>query len=138
MASGNGTSNNVQAPLGGERLIDGDIVAALMGGGGVDYAGALTATPGGDQDDSVALSPISQVDVVATNGDGALLPVASAGRWCMVANADAGQSMKVFAQGSDTINGVAGATGVDMALGENAVFFCAEAGKWRGGVLTAF
>lgn len=138
MSNGNGTSNNVQRPMSGERLIDGEIIAALMEGKGLDYSNGLTAKASGTQANSTPLSAVSQVDTVVTNGDGVLLPVATAGRFAFVSNNDAGQSMKVFAQGSDTINGTAGATGIDVAQTENAVFFCAEAGEWRGGVLTAF
>ena len=52
-----------------------------------------------------------------------------------VANAGA-SSMQVFGNGSNTINGTAGATGVAQANGKSALYVAAANGKWYR-ILTA-
>lgn len=70
-------------------------------------------------------------DTVVGANDSGQLPAASPGSTCYVANNGA-QTLTVFGKSgrTDTINGTAGATGVDQATGVHAVYFCAEEGKW--------
>lgn len=72
---------------------------------------------------------ISNVTTVAGAADSVLLPAALAGRICYLSNAGA-NSMQVFGQGTDTINGVATGTGVAQGNGLSAVYFCVADGAW--------
>jgi|GEM_PF-2529485 len=64
------------------------------------------------------------------SGTGAVLPVAAGGMSIVVMNAGA-NSLQVYGNGSDTINGVAGATGVALAAGKTAEYFTTVAGAWH-------
>jgi hypothetical protein len=63
-------------------------------------------------------------------GDGVMLLPATAGDFLVVINNTA-NIIQVYGNGSDTVNGVAGATGVALPQGDAAVFFCASAGVWN-------
>lgn len=130
-------STNYTPPDAGPRLIDGKAVADLLGLKGFNYQGSLTATPSGTQSNSQALlGGVNEVSTSAADTDGALLPPAAAGSIVILQNTDSAQDVTVFAQGSDTINGTAGATGVAIGQGLTAIFTCARAGIWRAGVLS--
>jgi len=66
---------------------------------------------------------------------GAVLPATAAGLSFTIANAGA-NTLTVYATGSDTINGTAGATGVSLAAGKTATYYSASTGTWHG-VLSA-
>lgn len=94
---------------------------------------ALTAFAGGGQANATQLlNGLNRVTVVATNDDSVQLPAAVAGTVVGLKNADAAQSIKVFGKNgrSDTINGTAGATGVDQAAGASALYICFVDGAW--------
>lgn len=97
-------------------------IVALAGGG------LSAATP-------VLVNGANEVITVASGADSVVLPKALPGMVVFVANAGA-NSMKVFANGSDTINGTAGATGVDQANAKNALYVAADLGQWYR-ILTA-
>lgn len=99
---------------------------------------ALTAHAGGTQAAALALtSKFNVVSTVATAGDSVKLPPAVVGLTVIVVNADSADSMQVFGAGTDTINGVATATGVSQAAGTLVVYRCNAAGKWITGATTS-
>ncbi len=115
----------------GPRLIDGSNLNEAFAYPKVAYKNGITATPSGTVADSVELTEtISRVTAVATAADGVLLPAAVPGAMMIVINADAADSMTVFAKGGSTINGTAGATGVAQAAGITALYVCAVLGEW--------
>jgi hypothetical protein len=89
------------------------------------FAG-LTATPSGTQTTSQVLKgTINEFTTVANAADGATLPPCiKAPTRRMVMNEAASNAMQVFASGSETINGVAGATGISVAAGARNEFIC--------------
>jgi hypothetical protein len=93
----------------------------------------ITAYAGGGQTNAVALTAtFNNVATVATASDSVKLPLAVAGLWVAVRNGSA-NSLQVFGAGTDTINGVATATGVALATVTSGLYFCtasAPAGKW--------
>jgi hypothetical protein len=91
----------------------------------------LTAFAGGGQTGALQLTgDMAEVTTVATAADSVKLPPALAGRTYYLVNAAASNSMQVFGNGTDTINGVATATGVAQAAGKSATYFCCAAGNW--------
>lgn len=92
----------------------------------------VTAGAGGTRALAYAIKAAqTQVSVVATANDAVVLPVAYPGCVACILNDDAADSLQVFANGSDTINATAGATGVALAAGAAAMFVCIVANKWR-------
>lgn len=86
---------------------------------------AVTARAGGGQANATQLEyGISNVTVVATAADSVKLPPAIPGSYCYVRNSDAADSMTVFGYGTDTIDGVASATGNAQAAGKGKLYFC--------------
>lgn len=93
-------------------------------------ANALTAFAGGGQASATQLAAgINRVTTVATIADSVKLPAATAGAQIVVINA-AANSMQVFGAGTDTINGVATATGVAQMGNSLVIYVCAVAGSW--------
>lgn len=101
-------------------------------------AASITATAGGTR---AAALPIRQaqtlIAVCATAGDSVMLPPAVGGQSLYIANGGAASS-QLFADinTSDTINGVAAATGIALAAGKAMTLFSPIAGAWFG-VLSA-
>lgn len=106
----------------------------------------LTAHAGGGQANATLLAyGVNEVSTVTNVNDSVKLPPAVGGAVVFVANT-AANSAQVFGDStaSDTINGVATGTGVALASGKNATFFCIQTansglsipGRWRM-VLTA-
>lgn len=88
-------------------------------------AGATVLTAGMNRvDTSTAPSAGS------TLGDGVALPAAVGGQQVVVINNTA-NPIQVYPNGSDTLNGVAGATGVPLAPGDVAFIMSAGAGTWN-------
>ncbi len=58
-----------------------------------------------------------------------MLPAAVAGDLRIVFN-DGAAATQVFANGSDTIDGTAGATGVPLTNAKRAMFVCLTTGAW--------
>lgn len=91
---------------------------------------ALTALAGGGQTGATQLNPgINRVSVVATAADSVALPAAAPEEVVIVIN-DAALAMQVFGTGSDTINGIAAATGFSQPGKSVHTYVCATAGKW--------
>ena len=90
----------------------------------------LTALAGGGQTGATALTAIfNNVTTVATQGNSVALPASVAGADIVVTNSGA-NAMQVFGAGTDTINGIATATGISQAPGTTARYICYVAGNW--------
>jgi hypothetical protein len=93
----------------------------------------VTARAGGGQANATQLTGnIATVTTVATAADSVKLPLGRAGAVFAMWNTTA-TSMTVYGAGTDTINGIATATGVAQAGGTKAVYFCtsdAPAASW--------
>lgn len=77
--------------------------------------------------------PVTRVDVstsTAGTGDGVILPVVSSGANVVTVINNTTNPIQVYAQGSDTINGIAGATGVAQSPGTTAMYVCAAPALW--------
>jgi hypothetical protein len=94
----------------------------------------IVAHAGGGQTSATALTVyMNEVGTVVTAADSVKLPLAVNGLELILSNS-AANSMQVFGSGTDTINGVATATGVAQAGGICALYICtksAPAGTWR-------
>lgn len=92
----------------------------------------ITAHAGGGKASATQLSATKffhRISTVANGADSVLMPPATAGQMCYVRN-DGAQFAQVFGQGTDTINGIATATGNVLQNGSGALFFCTTAGAW--------
>jgi hypothetical protein len=67
----------------------------------------------------------------AGNGQlAAAFPMSQIGQGIFVFNSATGNTIQVYAAGSDTIDGVAGATGVPLSNNKRCIYFCIAAGVW--------
>lgn len=121
----------------GFRLEDGDALNEALATPQLQTHANITALAGGALSASTPVLTLgaNEVTTVASSGDSVVLPKAVLGAVIFVANAGA-NSMQVFANGSDTINGTAGATGVAQANAKSALYVAADAGQWYR-ILTA-
>lgn len=91
----------------------------------------LTAKASGTQANSTKLtSMVNRVTTVASVADGVLLPPASILGLSIGVINGAANLMQVFAQGTDTINAVAGATGVPQMANSAVYYLCVASGVW--------
>jgi len=96
----------------------------------VAYASGVTAKASGTVANSTPITEtITQVDTVASSGDGVLLPYPNVGQTFVLIN-NGSNPMTVFVAGGGTLNGTAGATGVSQSNGKTAEYFCAKVGTW--------
>jgi len=96
----------------------------------LNVASGLTATPSGTQSTSMPIGAlISEFANIASNGDGALLPKATAGVSLMIANASA-KSLNLFPQVGEKVNGVQDSA-FALAAGKNCLLFATAAASWR-------
>ena len=97
---------------------------------------AITATAGGTKAAAYQLTAtVNRLSVVASAGDSVLLPKApSIGQMVQVIN-DGAQNADIYGNGTDTIDGVATATGVVLSAASRSLFVCtgfsAGAYAWR-------
>jgi len=92
----------------------------------------VVATPAGTAVTSLLVSSANvNITAVATAADGIRLPPAVAGMEIAIVNSDAADAAQIFANGSDTINATAGATGVSLAAGAAIILRCIKTGNWR-------
>lgn len=107
-------------------------VATILKLSGVENT--ITAHAGGTQADAFALSAtksIHNVTVVGTDADSVKLPAATgSGVVHWIKNSDAAQSLQLFAADTETIDGVASATGVAIAAGKSRICVDFAAGLW--------
>lgn len=91
-------------------------------------AAALTAHAGGTQAAGLQLAAMMNfIGTCASVGDSVLLPAAIKGMQVFVYNGGAAAAA-VFGNGTDTINGIATATGVPLPAGTGAWFECSASG----------
>lgn len=90
----------------------------------------ITAYASGGQTSATPLvSEMNRVTTAASAGASVLLPVSAAGLTIIIENAGA-NPIQVFGNGTDTINGVAYATGVSQMPQSVAIYTCYTAGAW--------
>lgn len=128
-----GVAQDVQAQnlsmAAGKFIID-SALAAITAGTTRTQAGATVLTAQNSRVDT-ATAPAAG----STLGDGVALMASAAGLDVLVHNNTA-YPIQVYGNGSDTINGISGATGVAVPPGDIALFACMVAGAWQyeGGV----
>jgi hypothetical protein len=113
----------------GNQLFDPSIAAM---GGGRSYASALTARAGGGRPNATKVTAaVNRITVCATAADSVSIPPAVGGQVIYVVNNGA-SACQVFADPStsDTINGIAAATGVSLAAAKSATFASPGPGIW--------
>lgn len=91
---------------------------------------SIAAFAGGGQSSAVQLkSEMNRITTVATAGDSVKLPPSIAGLTIIIENAAANPA-QVYGAGTDTINGVATATGVSQMASSVVIYTCYTAGAW--------
>jgi hypothetical protein len=131
-----GTTYTIGA--GGLVVINSQYLADAMNAGfsvPSSYTGAvaanLTANVTGTQAGATALGyGINQIATSGAAAAAAALPAAVPGAYVTVIN-DGANTVQIFGSGTDTINGVASATGVTQTPSSEITYWCAVAGQWR-------
>lgn len=91
----------------------------------------LTAHSGGGQTNALKLTAmINRVTTVGAAADSVRLPPSQPGMTVTVINDAAVNSMTVYGDGTDTIDGVATGTGNALAAAHRGVYVCYAAGTW--------
>lgn len=109
---------------------DGNALNNQLGYPTTSSENSIIATGSGTQTSSYRITAhISRVTSVVTGADGITLPSALPGKSYVVINSG-GNSMTVFGNGTDTINGTAGATGVAQSNTTIKIYFCPIMGAW--------
>ncbi|CAL4866744.1 hypothetical protein MMA231_00988 [Asticcacaulis sp. MM231] len=95
----------------------------------------ITAFAGGGQASArPLLYTRNRVTIAASAGNSVRLPFSEPGMEVSITNSTA-NAIQVFGNGTDTINGVATATGVSLPAGKKGVYSSEVAGQWYGGYL---
>jgi hypothetical protein len=96
----------------------------------ISFINNLTAHSGGGQGSALPVTAsLSRFTVVAAPGDSVKLPVSAPGLVVSLINSGA-NPMQVYGAGTDTINGVATATGVSQMQNSIVNYACPVAGLW--------
>lgn len=90
--------------------------------------GGLTALSGGQAGALALTAEVNRITTCAA-GNGVKLPAALAGLSIIVINKGA-NAVQVYGAGSDTVDGIAAATGVTQMVSSVCIFFCTTAGAW--------
>lgn len=118
-----------------EQLVDkvNDLITAVEAAPSDISAGSIqfndldlgvTAFAGGGQSKATQLTgQVATITTCATDADSVKLPAGAAGITYAIWNNTA-KASQVFGNGTDTINGVATATGVSQAAGTKALYLC--------------
>lgn len=122
----------VQLASPGPRLVDGQNILDLANNDVNLCSPPITALAGGGRGASAPVlnQAFADIRTVATSTDSVVLPPAKQGMMRFVPNLT-GQTLTVFANGSDTINSIAGSTGVTQATAVHALYLCAHDAEWR-------
>ena len=94
---------------------------------------SITAHAGGTQAAALALNPLKtvhNVTTVATAADSVKLPLATGSGVQHIVNNSGANSLKLFGDGTDTIDAVATATGVSIGAGKARLLIDIAVGKW--------
>ena len=114
----------------GKRLADDDALNGILATPQWQTTTGIVALAGGGRPGAPVLNLGSnEVVTVASGADSVVLPSAVPGSVVFVTNAGA-SSLQVFANGSDTINGTAGATGVAQGNGLSALYIASDVAQW--------
>lgn len=112
------------------RLDQGEELNKQLGYPAYSTEDTITASTTQTQAAAYALTAqLSRVTTVATGGNGVALPVALLGKDIMLINSGA-NAMQVFGNGTDTINGTAGSTGISQPASSAYEYTCTTAGAW--------
>lgn len=96
-----------------------------------NYTEGMTARAGGGRASATPITTsLTRVTTVASANDSVVLPTAAPGIYLTIINAGA-NAMQVFAAGSDTIDGVAGATGYSQPAGKTVNYATTATGAWH-------
>lgn len=110
------------------------LAVALASVGAAGIENTITAHAGGSQAAGLNLSAaksLHNVTVVGTAADSVLLPAATgSGNIHWVKNSAATNSLQLFGQATETIDGVTSATGVAVAAGKSRICIDVAAGQW--------
>ena len=93
------------------------------------YVDGLTST-GANQAGALQLTKMMNRVTTTAASTGVVLPAAFGGMNITLINAGA-NALQVYGNGTDTINGIAGATGVSLATGKTAEYFTTLNGAWH-------
>lgn len=97
----------------------------------------VTAKAGGGRARATPIKAFcTRLAVCATSGDSVCLPEALSGTPYLLIH-DGGAPTRVFATGNDTIDGIAGATGVVLSNSKRCLFLCIAQGMWISAQLGA-
>jgi hypothetical protein len=92
---------------------------------------SIVAFAGGGQANATQITgQIAKVITVATSGDSVSLPEARPGIDMLLLNRGA-NPMQVFGNGTDTIDGIAAATGISQMQNSVILYICITQGKWE-------
>lgn len=109
-------------------------LATGWGGPGLQtlsWTTGITAFSTGGQTNALALtSMLNRLNTVAAQGDSVRLPTANPGMMVVIDNQGA-FAAQVFGAGTDTINGIATATGISQGVKTVATYVCFVAGNWE-------
>lgn len=130
MAAGSGPGVTTPAPftLLGFGLVEGAVLNSNLANPHLSTENAITAATTQTLAGAYVLrARVSRISVCANAGDAVALPSMLPGSWRVVAN-DGAQNATVFAAASQTIDGVAGATGVTLSAARRSLFYCVAPG----------
>jgi hypothetical protein len=115
----------------GQRLADNDALNEIIATPTWQTTPGITALAGGglSANTPVLNRGINSVTTAANVGDSVVLRSALEGAVVLFRNATA-NAVQVFGNGSDTINGTAGATGISVAANKSILFFSPVNGVW--------
>jgi hypothetical protein len=92
--------------------------------------GAITASTTHTQVGATPVTTMMAAVTVNNAADAVVLPPAVPGLQIMLANLSASLAGQLYGNGTDTLNGVAGATGIALAANAVTLVFCMQSGKW--------
>lgn len=132
-----GLMQRFQAPIKAAKLIlgSGGVVDAATGAtlvGGAPLDGLVAHASGGRASATQLQYGMNRVITVANAADSVALPPAVKGAQVILIN-DGASAAQVFAVvgSTDTIDGIAAATGVALTNAKRDIFYCLTAGAWQ-------
>jgi hypothetical protein len=91
---------------------------------------SITASATHTQGGATPITTLMAAVTVNSASDAVRLPPAVPGLQILIANLAAATAGQLYAAGTDTINGTAGATGVALTAAQVTLVFCMQSGKW--------
>lgn len=122
--------------LPGQRLADDDVLIAALANPKFSTQTGLTAA-GTTRATSLQLNNVRIQNITtAAASSGVTLPVGNAGTQIIIFNNGA-SACQVYALASETIDGIAGATGVALSNAARCSYYCTAQGVWLSALLGA-